>query len=423
MGQSPGKRAGVEFYQIIVLLALLGALGAVLASLACFDGLEEARLVSETALVSILVPARNEERNIAGCVRSLLAQDYPYCEVIVLDDGSSDGTTEIARGLGLSDSGTVARLLRGQPLPAGWTGKGWACHQLAQQARGEYLFFTDADTVHAPGTVSALLAYSLRHRADLVSAWPRLLTGTWSEKLILPMLLLLALTLYPHWLVRLLQRFPFAARLLPKKWLRALGAANGQSLFFRRVAYERIGGHAANRDHLVEDLALGRAVTTRMGEGMRLFNCDALRFSTCRMYRSLGEIWEGFTKNIRAAFEGSLAGYLFIGIFQFLCFLLPCLELLRPGRHAGWIAAQVGVIFLIRLVLTLRFRTSWWSCALHPVGHALALAIGLNSWRKTLRGGVTWKGRTYGATAAPVAPENAGTSAGRGKLALPENGD
>lgn len=386
----------VFIYHTIVVAILVWSLAMVVVNLACFDGLRAAEPFGPDApMVSILVPARNEARNIEACAGSLLAQDYPRFELLVLDDHSEDATAEIARGLGVSESGERARLLRGEALPAGWTGKGWACHQLAQAARGEFLFFTDADTTHAPGTVTAAVAYARRHRADLVSAWPRLVTVTWSEKLIIPMIVLLGMTLYPHWLVLLLQRWPRLAALVPARALRLLGAANGQFMFFTRTAYERIGGHAAIRDHVVEDVALGRAVTARIGEGMRLRNCDSQAFSTVRMYRSLAEVWEGFTKNLRAAFEGSLAGFLAIGAVQLCCFLLPCAALLLPVGGKRFIVVEVALIYTIRAILTARFQTSWLGCALHPIGHALALAIGLNSWRRSAGGGVTWKGRNY----------------------------
>ena len=211
-------------YHVLVIGILLISLLAVLANLACFDGLRAAEpFPPDAPLVSILVPARNEALNIGACVGSLLAQDYPNCELLVLDDHSEDGTGDIVRGLGVSDAGERARLVRGEALPEGWGGKNWACHQLAQQARGQYLFFTDADTTHAPGTVSAAVAYRQRHRADLVSAWPRLVTETWSEKLIIPMIVLLGMVLYPHWLVLLLQSYPRLAVLVPARFRRLLG--------------------------------------------------------------------------------------------------------------------------------------------------------------------------------------------------------
>jgi chlorobactene glucosyltransferase len=193
--------------------------------------------------------------------------------------------------------------------------------------------------------------------------------------------------------VLFLQKHPRLAARLPRRVRWALGAGNGQFMFFTRRGSERIGGHAAVRDHVVEDVALGRAVTTRMGEGMRLFNCESLDFSTCRMYRSFGETWAGFTKNVRPAFEKSLAGFLSLGVWQVCGYLLPFGFAVCAPRPL--VVAQVAVIYLIRVLLTVRFRTSWLSCVLHPVGEALALGIGLNSWLRSARGGVSWKGRTY----------------------------
>ena len=416
----------VTLYHLAVLAGLLLGIAGVLANLATFDGLRPAAppAAADAPRVSILVPARNEALNIAPCVRSLLAQDYPNCELLVLDDHSTDGTGEIVRSLGLSrstgilpvgpagvppaehrvgrqdarqphrqDACATAHMLTGTTLPPGWTGKGWACHQLAQRATGDFLFFTDADTEHAPGTVSAAVAYAQRRRADLVSAWPRLITVTWGEQLIVPMIVFLAMILYPHWLLLFLQKHPHLAARLPRSVQRVLGAANGQFMFFTRAGYDRIGGHAAERSNVVEDVALGRAVAARMGEGMRLFNCEALRFSTCRMYRSFGESWDGFTKNIRPAFERPLAGFLALGAWQLGGYLLPFVFAFCTPRPLVW--AQVGVIYAIRILVTARFRTSWLGCALHPVGEALGLAIGLNSWRRSARGGVSWKGRTY----------------------------
>jgi chlorobactene glucosyltransferase len=368
----------------------------VLANVGCFGGLRPALppTAGDAPLVSILVPARNEALNIEACVGSLLTQDYPRYELIVLDDHSTDGTGEILRRVGLREDGD-RRVIASEPLPAGWAGKNWACHQLSLAARGEYLFFTDADTTHAPGTVSASVAAARAYRADLLSAWPRLITISLGEQLIIPMILVLGMVIYPHWLVLGLQKLPHVAARLPALLRRSLGAANGQFMFFTRAGYDRIGGHAALHDHLVEDVALGRAVAEHMGEGMRLLNCDALRFSTCRMYRSFGETWEGFTKNMRAAFEDSLAGFLVIGATQCCTFLLPFVFLYTAHTARPLVIAQIAVIYVIRVVLTARFQTSWLSCLLHPVGEVLSLGIGLNSWRRLASKGVRWKGRIY----------------------------
>lgn len=390
-------------YHVAVLAVLVLGLITMLANLTCFDGLSPAPPPgSDARRVSILVPARNEERCIGPCIASLLAQDYPNFELIVLDDQSSDATPQLLAELGLRPEDPHRRVIRGQPLPDGWVGKNWACDQLAQAASGEFLFFTDADTTHAPGTVSAAVAYAERRNASLVSAWPRLVTVTWGEKLIIPMILLLGMAHYPHWLVLALQRWPRIARRLPRVLLRGLGAGNGQFMFWRRTAYDSVGGHAALRAHLVEDVALGRAVAERIGDGMRLFNCDSLRFSTCRMYGSFGEVWEGFTKNLWPAFEAQLPAFLLVGAAQFCAYLAPCVLLGVKWNTLDrpWLAAQVALILLIRVVLTVRYRTSWLSCVLHPVAELLGLAIALNSWRLAGRRGVMWKGRRY--TTAPL---------------------
>jgi chlorobactene glucosyltransferase len=128
---------------------------------------------------------------------------------------------------------------------------------------------------------------------------------------------------------------------------------------------------------------------------MRLLNCEALQFSRCRMYRSFPQVWEGFTKNMRAAFEDSLPGFLIVGFWQFFCFLMPFVLLFLPSAHRGLIVWQIVLIYTIRALLTWRFQTSWIGCLLHPAGQALSLAIALNSWRRSAGGGVSWKGRTY----------------------------
>ena len=350
--------------------------------------------------VSVLVPARNEERRIHDCLASLIVQEPPVREIILLDDRSTDRTAEIAKEMGFHEGGgNRLRIIRGQELPDGWVGKNWACHQLSQAASLEsrHLLFTDADTIHGPACLRSALAHSFSTRADLLSLWPDQITGTWSEKMVIPLGYLLFMAFHPFMLLRLLQHQPERA----SRWgftraqLAALGAANGQFLLFKRSSYEILGGHEALKDHLVEDIAFGRRVASRTAEGMRLMNTDGGDLLWCRMYSGFAELWEGFSKNLRPVFEESHIGFVLFGVVIFSFFLLPFLLLMLKGPLLE--AAMIAVLLIMgmRLILTLRFRTSWLGYFLHPIAVIVALLIALNSWRLCRTSGVSWKGRNY----------------------------
>jgi chlorobactene glucosyltransferase len=343
-------------------------------------------------LVSVLVPARNEVGRIGPCLRSLLAQDYPNFECIVLDDQSDDGTTELVRRLGFSTSARF-RLISGDPLPRDWVGKSWACHQLSQVARGEYLVFTDADTIHHPGTISAAVTAAQRERSDMLTAWTYQLTETLGERLLIPFLFVAASCCLPHWLLALAQRNRRFAQSLGANWLRNLGTASGQFICIRRRVYDQIGGHAAASNQLVEDVALARAVSAGTGTGLRLTSCDGIDLIRCRMYRSFSDLWEGFTKNLWPLFQNDFFAFTLLVLGQVGVFALPFF--LAPWLFGWELGLLLGLILLLRVLITLRFRTSWISVLFHPFGYLLALAIALNSLRRSLGRGVTWKGRLY----------------------------
>jgi chlorobactene glucosyltransferase len=356
--------------------------------------------------VSVLVPARNEERRIRDCLTSLATQEPPLREIILLDDRSTDRTAEIARELGFCEEpGSRLRLIRGVELPEGWVGKNWACHQLSVAAdpATTHLLFTDADTIHSQGCIRAALDHARDVCADLLSLWPDQITGTWSEKLVIPLGYLLFMAFHPFPLLRWLQAKPerVARWRIPRERVAMLGAANGQFLLFRRESYRLLGGHEVLKDHLVEDIAFGRRVASRTGEGMCLVNADGIDLLKCRMYSGFAGVWEGFSKNLRPVFEESHLSFMLFGIVIGGLFLLPfCLLLAGPAfcfPAFAWIAA--GLVMAMRLMLTIRFRTSWLGFIAHPFGIALALLIALNSWHLCLRRSIVWKGRVYsGAT-------------------------
>lgn len=393
-GSSGIAGCGMFIAQLVIFVLLSLSLLTLLANLFVFRSLATAPVPADAPRVSVLVPARNEAINIEACVGSLLRQEYPNYEVIVLDDHSDDATGEIVERLFAAHPLVKTTLLRGTELPEGWTGKGWACHQLAGAASGDYLFFTDADTTHAPGLLAAAVGRARESGASLLSAWPRFLTGTLGEMLVVPTIALIGMTMVNHWLVTVLQRWPGIARRLGPKITGALGGANGQFMFFTREAYHRIGGHAAVKSHVVEDVALGREIASRMGEGMRLINCDSVRFSTVRMYRSFGESWAGFSKNLRAVFDRQrVAFWLFLLSLLFM-WLLPSFVWL-DGRLGQIAILNAVLVWTLRWAVTIRMRLSFVSAVLHPFAIIVFIGIALNSWRLSHGKGVTWKGRTY----------------------------
>ncbi|HEY5753245.1 MAG TPA: glycosyltransferase [Chthoniobacterales bacterium] len=353
------------------------------------------KLPPEPPMVSILVPARNEEVTIGRCLASLQIQDYPNYEVILLDDQSEDRTAEIARKLGFMPGYEKFRFVSGQPLPSGWVGKPWACHQLSQAARGEFLLFTDADTYHQPFALRAAMAQSLARNADLLSVWPFQETKTWSEKCVIPLLFVLSAAATPLWLLDLAQKRPALARLLGSKRCRSLGIACGQYILFKRTTYDSIGGHAGIANEIVEDITLGRIMAEDAVAGKVVQNCDGTHVVSTRMYQSFSQLWEGFTKNLWPVVCGNVPFFMLGLAVQFLVMILPILLLISGGWGNSLTLSAVTLIYILRFAIAINYRTSLLGTLLHPVGYALGIAMAINSFIRSHTGGVTWKGRAY----------------------------
>ncbi|OFW55315.1 MAG: hypothetical protein A2V75_11040 [Actinobacteria bacterium RBG_16_70_17] len=331
----------------------------------------------EAPLVSILVPARNEEEKIADCVRSLLAQDYPNLEIVVLDDGSTDATPHIVRALG----GSRVRMLKGAPLPAGWTGKNWACHQLSLAARGDFLCFVDSDTTLAPGTVSAALGLQEEHDAGLVSLLPRAERRSVSGSVLLPMV--------PHAMFAL---FPMA--MVHRAASPGVALAFGPFLLTTRAAYNAAGGHAARSDSIVDDVELSRAVKAA-GYPVRLANGTDL--VQTGWYDGVGEIWRGFSKNAYGGigYNPWLAAVVVLVLMPVL--LMPFLRV-GVGVVGGDIPAvaiwQVLLLLSGRMLTSHLGRDPQWTTLLHPVMVSFwGLALAWSAMLSVTHRSVVWRDR------------------------------
>ncbi len=325
------------------------------------------------AAVSVLIPARDEEANIADAVGAVLASTGVEFEVIVLDDGSTDGTAAILAGI----RDRRLRVIVGVGLPAGWAGKQHACALLAKAAQHDLLVFTDADVRLSPDALLRMAGFMQRNAVGLGSGFPRQVVVTWAEQLLLPLIHFLLLGFLPMWLMRTSAQV-------------GLGAGCGQLFIARRAAYDRAGGHAAIRSSLHDGLTLPRAFR-RAGEMTGLFDATAL--ATCRMYSSAAEVWAGLGKN---ATEGmARPGPLLVWtILLFGGQVLPAsLVVLAPSTPA--VAALVVTIGL-RLILAMRFRQPELSALVHPLGILALLAVQWTALASLLRGRPKlWRGRAY----------------------------
>ncbi|HEX9414825.1 MAG TPA: glycosyltransferase, partial [Ktedonobacterales bacterium] len=336
-------------------------------------------------LVSILIPARNEARAIARCVESLAQQDYPRCEILVLDDQSEDATATIVDQL--AQHYPHVQLIRGQPLPPDWHGKAYACAQLAQAARGEWLLFVDADSVHAPACVSTALRQAAEQRADLLTMMPTMTVGSFGEALLVPTITLTFVTFLPLGLVT---RHPSPL----------LAGAFGPFLLFRRDAYVRIGGHTAVRRDIVEDMQLSRLVKRHGG---RVAWIDGTALMRVRLYHGHGEAWRGIGKSAFAAIDYSLPGLL-LGLPACLVLFGGPYLLLMVGLVGHEISgvmtwlplAQILLLVLSQLLLMQRFHMPRAMAVLYAGTILAVVLVTLHSAYQTVLGtGVAWKGRTY----------------------------
>lgn len=350
----------------------------------------------EAPLVSILIPARNEETVIERCVKSALNQEYPNLEVLVLDDESTDHTPQILNRIQTSAPKSL-QVLKGESKPDGWLGKPWACRQLANQSDGKILIFIDADTWLEKSMVSRVVRSMGHDVLDFLTVWPQQRLVTFWEKTVIPLVYYALLTLLP---VRYVHKIP---RWIPAKLeplVRPMfAAACGQCMAFKRSAYDAIEGHQAVKDQVVEDVALAKEIKKR-GFKMKMYHGKAS--ISCRMYNSGKEIREGFSKNFLAGFGHNIPLFIAMALLHLIVFvfpfvLLPVVILLKQWLLTVLASLIIFTILFHRVMLARWFRWSAIYALLHPVGVLWFQKLGLELLIKYFRGEHTsWKGRNIG---------------------------
>jgi chlorobactene glucosyltransferase len=329
--------------------------------------------------VSLLVPARDEADQLATTLPSMIASDYPDLEIVVLDDHSTDDTAEITGTLAALHPERL-RMLRGRPLPAGWTGKNWACHQLAEAATGDILIFCDADVRITSGAVRRTVAALTGARVDLLTALPAQRLRGAAANAVVPLVMHVAIA----------ATLPLA--LLPRLRGSSTTIANGQWLALRRSLYTRLGGHEAIRAEIVEDMALGRAARRA---GARVLAVIASHDIETEMYRGAEELRAGFTKNLYLLAGGTPARFGAVLVAFLLTMALPLLLPVVDQRAISFL--PLALLLATRVVIARTFHHGLLPVLLHPLGVVLLTRIALASAAAARRGTIVWKGRNVAA--------------------------
>jgi chlorobactene glucosyltransferase len=331
--------------------------------------------------VSILVPARNEEECIGRCIQSLLDQDYPAYEVIVLDDQSSDGTHDLLERIA-SDQPRL-RVLEGMPPPEGLSGKNWACAQMANKSHGDLLLFTDADTIFKPQALRLIVTAMLGEQADLLTGFPLQCVQTWGERLLVPFFSWAVLCFVPLWLAYRLR-------------LPGLSSANGQMMLFSGEAYRKIGGHENLGTAIVDDLVLARRIKAA---DLRWRVMNVTDLITYRMYHGSQEALNGFAKNLFATFNFHLLLFLFVYLWLAVLFLEPLIVLIAmffgsaPAASLSELIACVGLSFLLWLIPYVKMDVPLALGLMYPITIVANEVAAYQSLRLSMIGGLSWKGR------------------------------
>ncbi len=340
--------------------------------------------IKENPLISVLVPARNEEDNIKRCLLSLMKQDYKNIEILVLNDNSTDNTAGIVSGLARKDKRIT--LHHGKPLEKGWLGKSFACYQLSKFAKGKYLVFTDADTLHFPNSIGSSVACLLKYKVDALSVFAKQIMVTIHERMMVPAGNYMIFWFLPLILIRKAKSALFCT-------------AIGQFMLFKKEVYEKIGGHKAVKSRILEDVIISKQVK-KCGYKFMIF--DGRHSLYCRLYHNFSEVVKGYSKILFAAFGFNaymmLTAILFVSAIFLLPFIMLPISILFDWAqiHINLMIIQVIMIFITRVIFTFRYRSKAIDAFLHPLAFIYLIAIAITSVFQVKYGaGIYWKGRTY----------------------------
>lgn len=322
--------------------------------------------------LSVLIPARNEDKNISACLTSLITSAYKNFEMIVLDDASTDQTYNIVSELKIKYS--KVDLITGKPLPSDWLGKNWACHQLAQKAKGELLLFLDADVQITNQALSYAVQTFLDKKVKMLSVFPTQIIKSFGEWLVVPLM---------DWL--LLTFLPLKKIYTSKKTL--LAAANGQFMLFDRQTYFELGGHQAVRHNIVEDMAFVKIFKSVGVKVITLLGNDLIN---CRMYNDLRSAINGYTKNFYLGFNVSSTAFIFLLLTSFLMFISPIVIVFY-----NYFMLLVLVIILLQIICisVLSRQNIFLKILLFIPQLFLLLFIGIKSVIAFKRKSIKWKDR------------------------------
>src|SRR4030043_847399 len=341
----------------------------------------------ENPLVSILVPARNEEKGIGRCLLSLVKQDYDNIEILVLDDNSTDKTASIATDI--SKAFKNVKLINGKSLPEGWTGKNYACYQLFKKSKGKYLFFTDADTVHKKESVTSAISCLVQETLDILSACPEQVMKSFHERMVIN-LINFQILIPPLLFIR-------------KSKIPVFGSGIGGLMIIKRNIYRKMRGHKSIKNSCIEDTAISK-LFIKNGYKFMIFN--GRRIYSTRLYNNFNEIYEGFCRTFLGNFNSKFAVSLII-LVMFIFFLLPFILLpLLPFvefrintlfySNLLIVSLQILFILLTRTMATIKINGKIIDIFLHPI--SIFYMVFMNSrllFQNRGKSQIRWKGRMY----------------------------